>query len=88
MSKRIEKKTWPEEFKEILEGNKTFDARLADWNCARGDTLVLKEWNPGTKKYTGREIKKMVTFVTKTKNFKFFSKKDVDEYGFQIIGFK
>lgn len=88
MSKRIEKKTWPEYFEEILKGNKTFEVRLADWKCNVGDTLVLKEWDPKTKKYTGRKIEKLISYISKTRNFKFFPKKDIDKYGFQVIGFK
>lgn len=46
---RIEKKCWPEYFNKVLEGKKTFDFRLADFECKEGDILVLKEWDPNTK---------------------------------------
>jgi hypothetical protein len=85
---RIEKKCWPKFFQKILDGNKTFELRLADFDCAPGDTLILKEWDPETKKYSGREIEKKITFVFKTKDQKFWSADDVDKYGFQIISFK
>jgi ASC-1-like (ASCH) protein len=85
---RIEKKTWPKFFKEIKSGKKNFEIRLADWKCHAGDTLILREWNPKTKKYTGRELKKKVTYVLKTKGLKFFSLKDIKKYGFQIISLK
>lgn len=88
MAKRIEKKSWPELFGKILSGRKTFDLRLADWDCKKGDILVLREWDPKTKKYTGRKIEKKITFVLKTKELKFFSKKEIEKYGFQVIGFK
>ena len=88
MAKRIEKKTWPEMFEAVRDGKKTFDLRLADWGCKEGDILVLREWNPKTKKYTGRVLKKKVTFVLKTKDTKFFSKEEIEKYGFQVIGFK
>ena len=52
--KKIEKKVWPEYFQEILDGKKTFELRLNDFDIKEGDTLVLKEWNPETKDYTGR----------------------------------
>ncbi|MBU0761209.1 MAG: DUF3850 domain-containing protein [Nanoarchaeota archaeon] len=52
----IEKKAWPELFEEVLEGTKNFDLRLADFDCKEGDVLVLKEWNPATKEFTGREV--------------------------------
>lgn len=84
----IEKKTTPEFFQDILDGKKTFEVRLADWKCKVGDILVLKEWDPKKKEYTGRTAEKKITYVTKTKDFKFFTKKDIAKYGFQVIGFK
>ncbi|MFA6422431.1 MAG: DUF3850 domain-containing protein [Candidatus Buchananbacteria bacterium] len=84
----IEKKTWPELFEQILVGNKTFDARVADFECNEGDILVLKEWNPETKEYTGREIRKKVTYILKTKDVNFWSKEDIEKFGLQIISFK
>lgn len=85
---RIEKKCWPKYFQKILDGDKTFELRLADFDCLPGDTLALKEWAPETEKYTGREIEKKITFVFKTKDQKFWSDDDVNKYGFQIISFK
>jgi ASC-1-like (ASCH) protein len=87
----IEKKTWPEYFEKILSGDKTFELRLADWECNIGDTLVLKEWDPKTKSYTGRKVEKIVTYVAKTKDadkWNMFSKEDIEKFGFQIISFK
>ena len=75
-------------FKKILTGEKTFELRLADFECKPGDILVLKEWDPKTKKYTGRVIEKKVTYVLKTKDIKFWIKRDVEKYGYLIIGFK
>ena len=86
--KKIMKKCWPKYFEKLLSGEKTFEVRLADWKCEVGDILILQEWNPDIKKYTGRKIQKKVTYITKTKNLKFFKKEEIDKYGFQIIGFK
>lgn len=85
---KIEKKVRPEYFEKILSGEKTFELRLADWECKVGDILILKEYNPKTKEYTGRQIEKKVTYVAETKDDKFFSKEDIEKYGYQIIGFK
>lgn len=85
---QIEKKTLPEFFQKILDGDKTFELRLADWECKPGDTLILREWDPKKKEYTGRQVEKEVTYVLKTKDIKFFPKKDVEKYGFQVIAFK
>lgn len=85
---KIEKKVWPEFFQKILDGEKTFELRLADFDCKSGDILVLSEWNPKTKEYTGRVLEKEVTYVFKTKDAKFWPKEDVEKYGFQIISFR
>jgi len=84
---RIEKKVWPEYFQKIIDGKKKFEIRLADWSCQEGDTLVLKEWDPDKKEYTGREIEKAVGMVMKTKDMTFFTPEDVEKYGYQIILF-
>ena len=85
---KIEKKVWPEYFQKIIDGAKTYELRLADFECEPGDVLVLKEWNPKTKQYTGRVIEKNVIYVGKTKGQTFWPKEDVEKYGFQIIAFK
>ncbi len=85
---KIEKKIWVKPFQKILGGKKTYELRLADWECNEGDILVLKEWNPDTKEYTGRVIEKKVTYVGKTKDLKYWSKEEIEKFGFQIISFK
>ena len=83
----IHKKTWPEYFQAILDGKKSFELRLADFDIKEGDVLVLEEYNPETKQYTGRKIEKQVKFLAKTKSQKFYTKEQVDEFGFIVIGF-
>jgi hypothetical protein len=85
---RIEKKTYTQYFEKILSDEKKFELRLADWECNPGDILVLREWNPETKEYTGRQIEKEVACVVKSKDLKMFSKDDIEKYGWQVIGFK
>ncbi|MDO8667726.1 MAG: DUF3850 domain-containing protein [bacterium] len=85
---KIEKKVLPEYFIKILSGEKKFELRLADWECHPGDILVLKEWSAETKKYTGRQVEKEVTYVAKTKDIKFFSQADAEKYGYQVISLK
>ena len=84
----MEKKIWPEFFEKILTREKTFEVRLANFECNPGDILVLKEWDTKTNKYTGRFLKKKITYVTKTKNIKFWPKKEIEKYGLQIISFR
>jgi hypothetical protein len=85
---RIEKKTWPDYFNEILAGRKNFDLRLADFAVSPGDILVLREWDPAKKDYTGRQIEKEVTYVLYTKDVKFWPKTDVDKHGYTILSIK
>lgn len=85
---KIRKKTWTPFFQEILDGKKTFDARLANFNCKNGDILVFEEYDPKTKKYTGRKIEKEITFVLNTKTQKFWKQSDINKNGLLIISFK
>jgi hypothetical protein len=85
---KIAKKTWPELFQKILVGEKTFDARIADFACSLGDILIFKEWDPKTKQYTGRIIEKKITYIFKTKEASFWQKDELERYGLQIMAFK
>lgn len=85
---KVKKKTWTEAFEKILAGEKTFDARLANFKCKVGDILILEEYDPKTKKYTGRRVEKKVTFVLNTKTQKYWRQNDIKKFGLQIIAFK
>ena len=85
---KIEKKIWPEFFQKVLDGDKTFEVRLADFDCQPGDALILKEWDPKTKQYTGRSIEKKVGYVGQLKDFTFWDKDDLKKHGLQIISLK
>ena len=84
----IEKKIWPRYFETILKGDKTFEVRLADFAVQEGDTLVLKEWDPKTEQYTGRQIEKVVSYLLNTKNVTFWPKEQIEKNGLYVIGFK
>ncbi len=82
----INKKIWPEYFEAILAGKKTFELRLNDFDVAEGDTLILEEWNPETKAYSGRKIEKKVTYILKFRIDKlFWSEAEIKEKGLQIL---
>jgi len=81
----IKKKTWIKEFNLIESGKKKFDLRLANFDIQEGDTLILEEWNPETKEYTGRTIEKMVNFVFKFNLDDFGQKEQIDEKGLYVI---
>lgn len=86
--KTVEKKIWPVYFNLILNGQKTYEFRIADFNVEPGDTLLLREWNPETRDYTGREIGKTIGFVGKIAEGDlnmFYSTEDIKRYGMQVI---
>jgi hypothetical protein len=88
MATIIEKKIWPEFFEEVSSGRRKEQLRLNDFEVSEGDTLVLREWDPGTKDYTGREIRKLVTHVhtfTHKDLTRFHQEEEIMEKGFHIM---
>jgi Domain of unknown function (DUF3850) len=61
---RHELKCWPAYFAAILAGTKTFEIRKNDRGFQVGDELLLKEWDPATEIYSGREIIVEVPYIT------------------------
>ena len=67
-----ELKTWPNQFRAILDGRKCFEVRHNDRDFDVGDTLLLKEYDPspyssekylGVRGYTRRELRVRVTYM-------------------------
>ncbi len=86
---KIEKRVWPKFFQALLDRKKNYELRLADWECKEGDTLVLKEWDPETKEYSGRELEREVTYVSKIEiNKLYWSEEEIKKHGLQIISLK
>jgi hypothetical protein len=56
-------KTWPTFFKDVESGLKSFEIRKADRNFQLGDTLLLQEFDPEKKSYTGQEWQGHITYV-------------------------
>jgi hypothetical protein len=82
----IEKKVWPQFFEKLLSGEKSWELRLNDFEVNPGDTLHLREWNPETQEYTGRELEKKVTYVAKFKMQELmWPEEEVREKGIQIM---
>jgi len=82
----IKKKIWPEYFEAVASGKKKCELRLNDFEIAEGDTLVLEEWDPKTKAYTGRVVEKKVTNVSKFRlDNLFWPKEEIEEKGIQLI---
>lgn len=83
---RIEKKIWSVFFEGVSSGKKRFELRMADFECKPGDVLVLREWDPDKKDYTGRVVEKKVTSVMKVDPLKYYKVEDLKKYGMQVIG--
>lgn len=63
----IKKKIWPKYFELVKLGKKRFEIRAADFKIREGDILLLEEWDPKIKKYTGRKLKKKAKYILKFK---------------------
>jgi NTP pyrophosphatase (non-canonical NTP hydrolase) len=95
MSREIHKKLSKKYFDLIINGQKTFELRVADFDCEPSDTLVLDEYeyeNDGdtvASKPTGRTLRKKVGVVVKTRDAAWLKRPDVasdaKKYGFQAI---
>ena len=81
----IRKKCWPKEFEMVLKGEKNMELRLADFELNKGDILILEEYDPQTKKYTGRKIKKKVKNLTKWNPTLAHSIEEIKKFGFYEI---
>ncbi len=58
-----ELKIWPPYFQAIWKGTKTFEIRKDDRGFDVGHLLLLREWSPEAKRYTGSYLLKAVTYV-------------------------
>lgn len=86
MKSMIKKKIHPIYFDAIVSGKKKYELRLNDFDVQEGDVLLLEEWDPDIKKYTGRSIKKRVTYVGKFRiDNLFWPEKQIKEKGLQIL---
>ena len=88
MSEVHSKKVLKKYFDKILSGEKTYEVRLADWQCDEGDTLELVEIDNETKQPTGRALRRTGGAVIRTKELEdldWWSKDDMQKYGFQVL---
>ena len=84
----VKKKIPPEYFELISSGKKRFELRLNDFDIREGDTLVLEEYDPETKEYSGRKIEKTVDYVLNFDLDLFKQKEKIIEKGLLLIQFK
>jgi len=64
-----ELKTWPEPFGAVVTGRKTHEVRKYDRNFIVGDELLLREYDPDTQTYSGRNCLVRVKYVTQGGTF-------------------
>jgi len=83
----IRKKIWPKWFKIMKEEKRNAELRLADFNIKTGDILLLEEWDPKKKEYTGKLLRKRVKKVTKLDLLDFYTAKDLKKHGCYLIEF-
>lgn len=58
-------KILPEYFRKVKNGLKKAEIRFDDRDFMPGDRLLLQEWKPRKKEYTGREIDTVITDITR-----------------------
>jgi len=63
------------------------ELRLADFKIEEGDVLILEEWNPEAKEYTGRKIKVKPSYILKFDIDKFGQAEEIKKKGLYIIQF-
>ena len=71
-------KTIPKYFREAARGNKPFEVRKNDRYFKVGDIVQLEEWLPEEKKYTGRSVCGVITYI--------LSDRQYCKKGFVILG--
>ncbi len=56
-------KSWPEYFRHVSDGSKTFEIRRNDRGFKVGDMLNLREWKQELEEYTGRFAVRKITHI-------------------------
>jgi Domain of unknown function (DUF3850) len=63
-----ELKSWVGLYEPIANGSKTHDLRVLDRNYKVGDVCLLREYEPTTKEYTGRQCLVEITYITSSQH--------------------
>ena len=72
-------------FEKILSGEKKFEVRLGNLEINGGDTLTLRECEENNGAETGREVRKKVGFLLRTKELPWWSEGDKNKFGFVVM---
>lgn len=81
----VRKKIWPEYFELVFSGKKKFELRVNDFDIEEGDDIILEEWDPKTKEYTGRKIEKKAGYILKFKLNDFGQEEQIREKGIIVV---
>jgi hypothetical protein len=85
----IIKKKIPPDFYELVNSDKkNFELRLNEFEVEEGDTIILEEWDPKTREYTGRTIEREVGYVLKFKLNDFNQEDLIKEKGLVVFSLK
>ena len=86
----IKKKISTKYYELVVAGKKKFELRLADFDVAEGDTLLLEEWagEGENRVFTGRTIEKKVAYILKFDLDAFGQKKEIEEKGLYVLQFE
>jgi len=84
---KIRKKIWPKWFSIMKSKKKNVELRLADFSIKKGDVLILEEWDPKKKEYTGKMLRKKARRIIKFNPFDFYTAKEIKKYGCYLIEF-
>ena len=58
-----ELKTWPAFFQPLVDHKKWFELRRLDRAFQVGDVLTLREYDPETQTYTGRQVSRSISYI-------------------------
>ena len=61
-------KTWPDYFKKVESGMKSFELRIDDRDYRVGDRVIMEEYDPNTSSYTGKQLQVTITYILKKFN--------------------
>ncbi len=81
----IEKKCWLDSFEKIMNGEMKAEFRIADFSLHAGDSLVLREFDPKAKKFSGRTIEKKCVRVSKFNPLDYYKAEDLKRHGCYLI---
>ena len=68
-----------------LSAEKITALKEINFEIKQGDILILEEWDPKTKQYTGKKIRKRVKYALRFKLDDFGQEKEIKKKGLYVI---